>query len=99
MTFLLRLWGTIKRTREPIFRLIRSLIFGAVLVLKHFNFLARPCAHFLIVIMYVEVKLQKIQTYFWHTRWDLSLLTMSPKFLRKISIESHDSRSYDVETT
>ena len=32
VTFLLRLWGTIKGTREPIFRLIRSLIFGSILV-------------------------------------------------------------------
>ena len=32
VTFLLRLWRTIKGTREPIFRLIRSLIFSAILV-------------------------------------------------------------------
>ena len=35
--FLLRLWENIKRTKEPIFRLIKSLIFDTVLILKHEN--------------------------------------------------------------
>ena len=45
--------------REPIFRLLRSLIFDALLVWKRFNFLVRPRPHFVIVIMYVEVKFTK----------------------------------------
>ena len=61
----------------------RSLIFSTVLVWKHFNFLARPYAHFLIVIMYVEVKFQK----------------MPPNFWSKIPVESRDSRFDVVEAT
>ena len=54
-------------SREPenlFFCLIRSLIFNIILVWKHFNFLTRPCAHFLIVIMYVEVKSIKFTNIF-----------------------------------
>ena len=52
-----------RESRNLIFRLIKSLIFGTVLVWKHFNFLAHPHM-FLIVIMYVELTFTKITNIF-----------------------------------
>ena len=63
MSFLLRFQGIVKGTKNLIFRLIRSLIFGIVLVWKHFNFLARSRT-ILIDIMYVEVTFIKITNIF-----------------------------------
>ena len=64
VTFFLRFWKIVKGTKELNFCLIGSLIFNAVLVWKHFNFLTRSCT-ILIVTMYVEMKFQKITKKFY----------------------------------
>ena len=87
VAFILRFKGTVKETNEPIFHLIRSLIFNAILVLKHFNFFAQSCTsnfHY-----YVEVKFTKFTNIFLACpKGPIFLLKMSPMFRSEILVVS-----------